>query len=77
MQFIGKDMIEIIEKQILESIEVKKRLIKYCLHKIEDASKLMIKSVKSGGKVIWCGNGRSAADAQHLSTELMGGYVRP
>jgi D-sedoheptulose 7-phosphate isomerase len=66
-------MINKIEKQILESIEVKKGLIKKSLPKIEEAAKLMIKSIKNGGKVLWCGNGGSAADAQHLSTELMGG----
>ena len=32
-------------------------------------------AIKAGGKVIFCGNGGSAADAQHLSAELMGRFL--
>ena len=66
-------MIKKIEKQIIESIEVKKQIIKSCLPEINTAAKLMITSIRNGGKILWCGNGGSASDAQHLSTELMGG----
>lgn len=41
---------------------------------IEQASKLMIQSLSKGGKIIFCGNGGSAADSQHLSAELIGRY---
>ena len=34
------------------------------------------KSINSGGKVIWLGNGGSAADAQHMAAELMVRYVK-
>ena len=33
----------------------------------------LILSIKDGNKVLWCGNGGSAADSQHMSKELMGG----
>ncbi|WP_040726129.1 SIS domain-containing protein [Thiomicrorhabdus sp. Kp2] len=33
-------------------------------------------SINSGGKVIWLGNGGSAADAQHMAAELMVRYVK-
>ena len=33
----------------------------------------MIKAAKAGNKILWCGNGGSAADAQHMAAELMGG----
>lgn len=33
-------------------------------------------SVDQGGKVLWCGNGGSAADAQHMAAELMVRYVK-
>ena len=66
-------MIKKIEKQIQESIEVKRQLIKYCLPEIGEAARIMIMSIRNGGKILWCGNGGSASDAQHLSTELMGG----
>jgi len=32
-------------------------------------------TIKSGGSIFWCGNGGSAADAQHLSAELIGRLV--
>ncbi len=43
---------------------------------IEQAVMSIIKSVDSGGKVIWLGNGGSAADAQHMAAELMVRYVK-
>ena len=59
--------------QISESISIKKLVLDKCVKTIEDASLLMIDTIKSNRKILWCGNGGSAADAQHLSTELMGG----
>ena len=66
-------MKKLIKQQIYESIEVKKEIINYGIDLIEQASNILIDSIKSGGKILWCGNGGSAADAQHLATELMGG----
>ena len=43
---------------------------------IEEATKLIIKSLKNGGKIMFCGNGGSASDAQHLSAELVGRYMK-
>ena len=68
-------MKKLIKQQIYESIEVKKEIINYGIDLIEQASNILIDSIKSGGKVLWCGNGGSAADAQHLATELMGGMT--
>ncbi len=68
-------MKKLIKKQIFESIEVKKEIINYGIDLIEQASNILIDSIKSGGKILWCGNGGSAADAQHLATELMGGMT--
>ncbi len=62
-----------IKKQILDSILVKEAILNYCINDIERAAKVLLKSIQNGGKILWCGNGGSAADAQHLSTELMGG----
>ena len=41
---------------------------------IEKASEQIIESLKNKNKVIFCGNGGSAADSQHLAAELMGRY---
>ena len=43
---------------------------------IEEASKMIIDSLKNGGKIMFCGNGGSASDAQHLSAELVGRYMK-
>lgn len=41
---------------------------------IEEASRLIIETLKNGNKVLLCGNGGSAADAQHIAAELVGRY---
>lgn len=42
---------------------------------IAAAAGLMTDALKAGGKVLFCGNGGSAADAQHLAAELTGRYL--
>lgn len=68
------DKTQIIKNHLLESLNVKNRIIEdnKLIEQIVEASDLIINSIKKGGKVIWCGNGGSAADSQHLSTELLG-----
>ena len=66
-------MKENIKNQILESAKIKNEMVNNGIESIEKAAQLLIESVKDGGKILWCGNGGSAADAQHLATELMGG----
>ena len=61
-----------IKKQILESIKTKEAIIENGLNYIEAAAEILIESINSSCKILWCGNGGSAADAQHLATELMG-----
>jgi len=43
---------------------------------IELAAKTIYDSFQLGGKLLICGNGGSAADAQHLSSELLNRYKR-
>jgi D-sedoheptulose 7-phosphate isomerase len=40
------------------------------------AAELLTGALRGGGKVLFCGNGGSAADAQHLAAELMGRFLR-
>jgi D-sedoheptulose 7-phosphate isomerase len=68
-----KMMKENIKKQILESAKIKNEMAQTGVESIERAAEFFIDSIKAGGKILWCGNGGSAADAQHLATELMGG----
>lgn len=43
---------------------------------VKEIVKIIQNSVNAGGKVIWLGNGGSAADAQHMAAELMVRYVK-
>ncbi len=63
-------------QQLRESANVKGAMVDECAEQIEKAAKLIINSIRDGGKVMWCGNGGSAAQAQHLSTEIIGGLRR-
>ncbi len=64
---------------IKESLEEHKKvfnLLELVLPDIEAAARRMIDAIRNGGKVIWMGNGGSAADAQHLAAELVGRFRR-
>ena len=62
-------------EQIRASVAVKEAIIDECISDIESATQIMINTINDNGKILWCGNGGSAADAQHLATELMGGMT--
>jgi len=59
--------------QIRESADVKNTMIVASVEDIEKAAEMMVAAVQNGNKILWCGNGGSAADAQHMAAELMGG----
>ena len=70
-----------IPQSIAESIAVKRAILDNpdFLSRIRQAADIITASLRSGGKVHFCGNGGSAADAQHLAAELSGryGFDRP
>ncbi len=43
---------------------------------LEQIARVMSASLQAGGKILWCGNGGSAADSQHLAAELVGRFRR-
>ena len=45
-----------------------------CSENIETASRLLIKTLQQGGKILLCGNGGSAADCQHIAAEFIVRY---
>ena len=65
------------EQIIKLSIEIKSNILldKGLLGTIEKISEESIKTFKSGGKILFCGNGGSAADAQHLAAEFSGRFA--
>ena len=73
--------IERMRQAVEESIATKQRILEdsALMSRLEEASKLVAASLRQGGKIHFCGNGGSAADAQHLAAELSGRfyYDRP
>ncbi len=69
-------MIPFIQQRIEESIETKKKLLanEQLLQTIEKVSAATLQALKAGNKVLFCGNGGSAADAQHLAAEFSGRF---
>jgi len=63
-----------IEKELQAHKETIDKTIKEMIPQIEEASRLLIETLEKGNKVLLCGNGGSAADAQHISAELTGRY---
>ncbi len=61
-----------------ESIEVKQSILKdnRLVELVQEAARACVRALDCGGKLILCGNGGSAADAQHLAAELTGRYLR-
>ncbi len=65
-----------IKESIEQSIEVKSKILsdEKLMQSIEDAVNVIVESLRNGGKIHFCGNGGSAADAQHLAAELSGRF---
>lgn len=63
-------------ESISESISTKQSILNDPLfvERIEKSADLIVSSLKNGGKIHFCGNGGSAADAQHLAAELSGRF---
>ena len=54
-----------------ESITVKQQAMEVLVPQIEQAGQVMVTVLDKGGKILSCGNGGSAGDAQHFSAELL------
>ena len=67
-------------KQIIDTIEIHKKLIaelqQNCIEIIAAAAEAIVQTLKKNGTVYLCGNGGSAADAQHIAGELVGRFNR-
>ncbi|MEA1953487.1 MAG: D-sedoheptulose 7-phosphate isomerase [Campylobacterota bacterium] len=67
-------MLEMIQKELQSHKETIDKTIEHMVADIKNASELIIKTLKSGNKILLIGNGGSAADAQHIAAELTGRY---
>jgi len=60
---------------LVDGVRVRQELIATELPAIVAAGELIAATLAAGGKVLLCGNGGSAADAQHIAAELVGRFV--
>jgi len=65
-----------IEKHFQDSIDTKQEVMAALTPQIAAASRAMVKCLQQGGKILSCGNGGSAGDAQHFAAELVGRFER-
>ena len=65
-----------ITKHFQDSIATKQRVMEALTPQIAAASRVMVHCLKNGGKILSCGNGGSAGDAQHFAAELVGRFER-
>ncbi|HKW37040.1 MAG TPA: phosphoheptose isomerase [Burkholderiales bacterium] len=70
------DLPERIRRQFNDSAQLKLKAHEALAGPIARAIEIMVKALLSNGKILACGNGGSAADAQHFSAELLNRFER-
>jgi D-sedoheptulose 7-phosphate isomerase len=65
------DKKEFIKDSLKESSEIKLKVLDTCNDDIIKVSDVFVNCIKNGHKLLFCGNGGSAADCQHIATEFM------
>ena len=69
---MSEEIVSKIRSSFEESISLKEKILDERLHQIlEEIGDLVAKAINRGGKLMVCGNGGSAADAQHLVAEFL------
>jgi len=61
----------IIRNHLSQSAAVKQDVMEKCQSDIQSAGDVLVGAFQAGGKLLLCGNGGSAADSQHIATELV------
>ena len=72
----GIDMNKVIEQIFADSIAVKQETLKKNVTQIANAAEAIIEALKAGNKIMFCGNGGSAADSQHIAAEFVGRFQK-
>ena len=68
------DSINRVRQHFLDSVRVKQASMELLTSPLVDASECVTRALLDGGRVLACGNGGSAADAQHFAAELVGRF---
>jgi D-sedoheptulose 7-phosphate isomerase len=64
----------IIEKSLRQHIELFRDILASEINLIQKCAEMILETLENGGKILICGNGGSAADAQHIAAEFVGRY---
>jgi len=64
----------LLQRSLREHLEVIQALLQSRIVEIESSGEMICAALDQGQKVLLCGNGGSAADAQHIAAELVGRY---
>lgn len=67
-------MLNTIKEEFQSHLETINNVIGTMEQDLENASTIVVDALKNGNKILLCGNGGSAADAQHIAAELTGRY---
>lgn len=69
-------LLQRIQQQFHDSVQAKQQALDAMAGPIERAVRLMVQCLQSGGKIMACGNGGSAADSQHFAAELLNRFEK-
>lgn len=71
-------MYDLVKRRIQDSIDIKQGLLEneQLLNTVSALTDEIVTCIKSGGKIVLCGNGGSASDALHFAGEIVGRFVR-
>ena len=69
---------DLVRDRIQRSIDIKQLLLSHVAfqNQVAQAAMQIVRALRAGGKVLFFGNGGSAADAQHLAAEFTGRYLK-
>jgi len=70
----SQDSSGLLARSLKEHLDAIQALLDSRLSEIEAAGRLICAALNAGNKILLCGNGGSAADAQHIAAELVGKY---
>ncbi|CCW35375.1 phosphoheptose isomerase [Chthonomonas calidirosea] len=72
----GSSSRQTLARTIAESMAVKERLFEACSSVFEQLVEATVSAFSKGNKMLLCGNGGSACDAQHVAGELVGRFLK-
>ncbi len=73
---LSADNFRKIETHLLQSADIKKQTAASCARSIAEAAEVIAGAFLSGGKLLLCGNGGSAADCQHMAAEFVSRFSK-